>query len=125
MERRTVLIIGIVVMSLLGCQIETVHRTSENAIPIAMWITMDESEGVEPRAYHMVRSALVDAGLHPVMDEAGVAVPDGEAERAREVLLTDERLAGSDVVVLLAVPAGTGRKTSTGFEVPAVGPPDS
>lgn len=41
---------------------------------------------------------------------------------ARDTLLTDKRLVGSGVEVLLIIPAGTGRRTSRGFEVPILAP---
>ena len=54
-------------------------------------------------------------------DDGGILVPEGYEVRAREVLLTDERLRNSGVSVLLLIPAGTGRQTAEGFIVPAVG----
>ena len=69
-----------------------------------------------------VACVLADAGLHPSVHDSGVSVPEGEERRAREVLLTDKRLDGTGVIVLLAVPAGSGRKTAAGFEVPEVAP---
>lgn len=75
-----------------------------------------------PQVRETVARVLKEAGLHATVDEDGVSVPEGEEGRAREVLLTDKRLSGSSVIVFLAIPAGSGRRTEAGFEVPKVAP---
>jgi hypothetical protein len=60
---------------------------------------------------------LKEAGLHATVDGSGVTVNPAEQNRAREVMLTDKRLAGTDILVMLFVPAASARKTDLGFEI--------
>jgi len=87
-----------------------------------MLVASQHGQTEAPHARETVILVLRDAGLHATVDDEGVLVPEGEERRAREVLLTDERLAGSNVIVLLFIPAGSGRKTEAGFVVPEVAP---
>jgi hypothetical protein len=91
-----------------------------------MWssleIVNEHGKPVRPPVRETVARVLADAGLHASLDDSGVRVPEGEERLAREVLLTDDRLVGSGAIVILAVPAGTGRKTAAAFEVPEVAP---
>jgi hypothetical protein len=57
------------------------------------------------------------------MDKEGMSVAPGEEARACEVLLTNKRLIDSKVLVFLAVPAGSGRRTRRGYELPEIAPP--
>jgi len=122
--RQSTLIVTLAALILLGCQ--SVHTPSGNSIPVALWHSVvcadaqDQREAPEPR--DKVARALKEAGLHATVDDKGVSVADDESRRAREVLLTDKRLAKTQILVFLAIPAGTGRKTAAGFEVPAVAP---
>jgi hypothetical protein len=109
---------------LAGCQ--SVHTERADGVPVAMWpsflIASQHGKPERPQVRETVARVLRDAGLHPSVDDSGVSVPEKEERRAREVLLTDKRLDGTGAFVLLAVPAGSGRKTAAGFEVPAVAP---
>lgn len=109
---------------IVGCK--TVHTSSGDGVPVAVWSSLvmaDQDGNVHgPQQHEIVSRVLRDHGLHPTIDDAGVSVPEGEERRAREVLLTDKRLAGSEVLVFLAIPAGSGRKTAAGFEIPEVAP---
>jgi hypothetical protein len=128
--RRPGLAVALAVLLLAGCQ--TVHTTRDDGIPVAMWSSLLRTERTDradrpgraegPDVRERVARVLKDAGIHATLDESGVRVPVGEDRRAREVLLTDKRLAGTDVIVFLAIPAGSGRRTEVGFEVPAVAP---
>ena len=110
--------------TLAGCQM--VHTSQPDGVPVAIWVstTLIDLKGQPPPAevHETVTRVLRDRGLHPAVDDAGLCVPAAEETRAREALLTDRRLAGSGVEVLLIIPAGTGRRTPTGFDVPAVAP---
>ena len=116
--------LGLVFCAAVGCQ--TVHTSREGALPVAMWpsLAMMTREGTPRRSQNQeaVYFVLKEAGLHPLLNEGGVWVPDDEELRAREVLLTDKRLADSGVFVFLAVPAGSGTKTEIGFLLPSVAP---
>ena len=113
-----------VVHVLIGCQ--SVHTSRADGVPVAFWssalLAARDGEVEPPEVREMVARVLKEAGLHATVDEGGVSVPEGEERRAREVLLTDKRLSGSNVIVLLAVPAGSGRKSEMGFEVPGTAP---
>ncbi len=116
----------IALATLAGCQ--SVHTTQEGSVPVAMWTSLaiadQHGRPLEPDTRKIVSKVLCGQGLHPTLDEGGISVPQNEETRAREVLLTDKRLKGLGVIVLLAVPAGTGTRTTKGFEVPAVTPPE-
>lgn len=122
--RSTALALVLVAGSIAGCQ--TVRTERADGLPVAIWIdsswTSASGEPTSPQVRALVARALADAGLHATVDDRGVLVPASEERRAREVLLVDKRLAGSGAVVLIAVPAGTGRKTASGFEMPEVAP---
>jgi len=106
-----------IVCGLTGCG--TVHTGQADGLTVALWPAI-------PRGSSQARDTIVlvlrDAGLHPSLDDQGVFVPESEVRRALEVLLTDKRLDGTGAIVFLPVPAGSGRKTATGFEVPDVEP---
>ena len=122
--RHSALAIALIACCLVGCK--TVHTGRADGVPVAMWpsFLIASQDGKTERAgvRETVARVLADAGLHPSVDDSGVSVPEGEERRAREVLLTDKRLDGTGAIVLLAVPAGSGRKTTAGFEVPEVAP---
>ena len=124
MRQKAASIFAIAMLTLAGCQ--TVHATHEGAVPVAIWSSLilidQQGRPAKPEARDIVSQALTEAGLHPVCDDGGVSVPDSEETRAREVLLTDKRLVDTEAIVLLAIPAGTGRRTAAGFVVPAVAP---
>ncbi len=124
MRTNAVAIIALAATFLMGCQ--TVQTPHSDGLPVAMWIPMElaDQQGhvFQAQARGLVAGVLSDSGLHPTMVNGGVFIPDDEEAQAREILLTDPRLVGTGVVVLLAIPAGTGRKTSDGFDVPIVGP---
>lgn len=132
---------------LAGCQ--TVHTPRDRGVPVAAWpkvstvaaerrgagellaaVLVPEPRGrppattapATPAVDKLVYDVLRDAALHPTIDHRGVCVPEAEETRAREVLLTSKRLIGSDVVVVLMVPAGTGRAAADGFEVMTLAP---
>jgi hypothetical protein len=119
---------GIILLALLlpvtGCK--TVHTARPGGVPVAMWMSLvvvkEQGRPVRPDAHEAVSNVLREHGLHATLDDNGVSVPEDEETRAREVLLTDKRLVDSDVIVVLAIPAGTGNKTAAGFEVPAIAP---
>ncbi len=122
--RRLALATTLVILPLAGCQ--SVHTPREDGLPVAFWPSMmlvDRQGEVEgPRLRETVARVLKEAGLHATVDERGVSVPEVEERRAHEVLLTDGRLAGSDVIVLLALPAGSARRTEAGFELSTLAP---
>jgi hypothetical protein len=117
--RHSALVTLLAACAIAGCQ--TVHTERDGDIPIAVWDTAPvKEEHPEPSQLALtVARVLKDAGLHADVDGGGVAVPADVARRAREALLTDQRLSGSRVFILLTLRAGTGRKTDTGFELPA------
>lgn len=114
------------VCSITGCQ--TVHTERTDGVPVAMWssfnIASPQGKSQRPEVRDTVARVLGESGLHPNVDDSGVWVPEKEERRAREVLLTDKRLEGTGVIVLLAVRAGTGRKSAAGFEIAEVAPPE-
>jgi hypothetical protein len=116
--RQSALVTLLAACALVGC--ETVHTERDGDVPIAVWdVAPVKAEHAEPsQLSQTVARVLKDAGLHASVDGGGVAVPAAEVRRARETLLTDHRLSGSDVFILLTLRAGTGRKTDTGFEFP-------
>jgi hypothetical protein len=122
---RSMLFVTVLLAAATGCQ--TVHA-EEDRMPVAFWTsTMIErpQERAEPRApdtRDKVAAVLRDKGLHATVDHRGIFVPQDEHARAREVLLMDKRLVNSDVFVLLAVPAGTGRAVEGGFQIPTLSP---
>jgi hypothetical protein len=122
--RHSTLIISLIVCCMTGCQ--SVHTERADGVPVAMWpsflIASQHGKPERPQVRETVARVLSDAGLHATVDDIGVSVPEGEERKAREVLLTDKRLDGTGAIVLLAIPAGSGRKTAAGFEVPEVAP---
>jgi hypothetical protein len=122
MARRLVLLALLSLFAHAGCA--TLHASGETGLPVAVWsgVTLIERDGQapSPSVSEIVAKVLRERGLHPAQEQASVSVPQDEEARAREVLLTDKRLAGQDIVVFLGVPAGTGRKTARGFEVPSI-----
>ena len=109
---------------LVGCQ--TVHTEQDDGVPVALWrslvVAQPDGKAEGPEERDMVSRVLTDAGLHATVDQGGISIPKQEERRAREVLLTDKRLANGSLIVFLAIPAGTGRKTARGFEIPEVAP---
>jgi len=122
----TLLLVRCLVAGAAGAGCQSVHTERADGVPVAMWLAVQSvdraGQPAGPDDRQTVARVLADAGLHPTLDDAGVSVPATEERRAREVLLTDRRLAGSRVFVFLTIPAGSGRKTPAGFEVPQVAP---
>jgi hypothetical protein len=114
-------LVALAIWVLVGCR--TVHSTREQTVPVAIWlpvVTLKEHEDGATRATDdAIVKVLREKGLHPVIDDAGVAVGAEEEHIARQVLLLDKRLIDSGVYVLLAVPAGSARQTANGIEVTA------
>ena len=119
--RRIPYIASFVIFLLFSVGCRTVHSERSGEMPVAYWIGVvaTDKEGHPAKSVEdeMVLEVLRKSGLHPVLDDQGVNVPENERARAQEVLLTNKRLIGSDVLVLLAVPAGTGKRTKAGIEV--------
>lgn len=113
-------------LATVGCQ--SVHTSGDQCVPIAMWTLLESGDdgtaASTPHTRDRVASILRESGLHAIVDESGIQIQADEVQHAREVLLLDPRLADSGVVVLIAVPAGSGRRTGTGLEIPvsALGP---
>jgi hypothetical protein len=127
MRTSAITAVALALVATCGCQ--SVHSSRADGVPVAMWssIIFTDQEGREqggPQIQEKVLRVLRDRGLDATVDRGGVSVPENEERRAREVLLTDKRLAGSDLIVLLAVPAGSGRQTAAGFEIPELVPRD-
>jgi hypothetical protein len=127
MRTSTIAIVALALAATCGCQ--SVHSPRADGVPVAIWssIIFTNQEGREqggPQVQEKVLRVLRDHGLDATVDRGGVSVSENEERRAREVLLTDKRLAGSDLIVLLAIPAGSGRQTAAGFEVPELVPRD-
>lgn len=122
--RHSALAISLIICCITGCQ--SVHTERPDGVPVAMCpsfvIASQHGKPERPEVREKVARVLSDAGLHATVDDSGVSVPEGEERKAREVLLTDKRLDGTGAIVLLAIPAGSGRKTAAGFEVPEVAP---
>ena len=115
----------LIVVGITGCR--TLHTDQrEDSIPVAMWFglaTVDkDGRNVTPPRDELVIAALKTAGIPATVDESGLHVAPADEERAREALLMDRRLADSGVIVMVAVPAGTGRKTANGIEFTAQSP---
>jgi hypothetical protein len=114
----------IAAIALCGCQ--TVHTADDEGVPVAIWASTVllplQGDPAPAETHEKVSRVLLDHGLHPTLDANGISVPEAEETGAREALLTDRRLAGSGVEVVLIIPAGTGRKMSSGFAVPVVAP---
>ena len=112
--------------SLAGCQ--SVCVTRPDAVPLAMWggPLIRDANGVlqQPKEDDCVLQVLRAHRLHPMASDSGFVLPDSEEMEAREVLLTDHWLAGSNVLIYLMVPAGTGRETPHDFKIPALMPPE-
>ena len=119
------LIAALFVLSVAGCR--TLHTDRrEDTLPVAMWAgfgTVDrDGRKVMGADERLLVEALEKVGITATADESGLHVAPADEDRAREALLTDRRLADSGVLVLVAVPAGTGRRTGDGvaftLEVP-------
>lgn len=117
--RLPTLIVIAVVFLVLGCQ--SVHTTTGTSIPIAMWIDLPLADSAGNQVGSSERDLLIrvlqEASLHPTVNPQGISVRQGEEQRAREVLLTDHRLVHTKISVILAIPAGTARRTTSGFEI--------
>lgn len=126
-------LVSVALALLSGCQ--TVHTPSRETVPVAMWIeafenmsnvaTLDPATGEvravrEPSAPRRERVAKVleEHGIAARTHAAGIEVADADADRARAVLMTDERLRDSGVIVLVGVPAGTARRGADGLLIP-------
>jgi hypothetical protein len=122
--RYSALFIAFAICCITGCQ--SVHTEHPEGVPVAMWpsfvIASEHGKPERPKVRDTVARALGDAGLHATVDDSGVFVTEAEERQAREVLLTDKRLEGTGAIVILAISAGSGRKTATGFEVPEIAP---
>ncbi len=108
-----------------GCH--TLHTDKrEDTVPVAMWFgwaAVDkDGRNVTPDPEELVVEALKKVGITATVDESGLHVAPPDEERAREALLTDRCLADSGVLVMVAVPAGTGRKTANGIELTTQSP---
>jgi hypothetical protein len=112
-------LIALASVAFIGCR--SVHTAREGSVPVALWLpTATQQEGHGARSQDQaILNVLRENGLHPVIDDAGLAVPTDEEQLARQVLLLDKRLIDSGVSVFLAVPAGSARKTASGIELPA------
>jgi hypothetical protein len=124
----TALLCVVVSISSLAC-FQTVHSSREDAMPIAMFpqfadLAVIDSHGrlQEDPANARVLSILRSSGLHPVVNQNGMSVRPDEEVRAREILFTNKRLIDSGVVVILGIPAGSGRRTARGYELPEISP---
>lgn len=114
---KCVTIHALMYLALLGCQ--TVHTNADGEPTIAIWFSGS------PENQKLVCDVLRDHGLHAVVDNKGVSVADAESQQAREVLLTDQRLKDSGVLLFEMVVAGTGRKTNDGIMARVIMPDDS
>jgi hypothetical protein len=132
MWQRLTLIVTLSVSAIVGCR--TLHTDNrEDTAPVAIWFELagrsEDGRIVTPPPEELVVEALKRAGIAATVDERGLHLAPRDEERAREALLTDPRLADSGVLVLVPVPAGTGRKTSNGieftFESPTTAPFES
>jgi len=122
MWNRLTTIAALLVLGLGGCQ--TLHTdTREDSMPVAMWFnfaTLDkDGRTVTPPPGEQVADALMRAGIAATVDESGLHVEPADEERAREVLLTDRHLVNSGILVMIMVPAGSGRRTANGIEFTA------
>jgi hypothetical protein len=127
MNRYTTALLMSLPLALASCQTVHVSSTRGSAVPVAIWsslISVDEQDRpVRPQPRELVSKALNEAGVHATVDQGGVSVSEGEEARAREVLLTDKRLVGSGITVLLGIPAGTAQKTPMGVELRSLAAP--
>lgn len=108
--------------AMLATSCESVRPADGNDMPVATWAAWSAAPAATAVAREETRDivarVLRDAGLHPTLDSNGVRVPNTEAQRARNVLLTDKRLIGCEVLVLLPVRAGTCTQSKAGLIVP-------
>lgn len=115
-------LLAITLTATLAMSCESVRTAEGNDTAIAMWAAWPAAHATTAVAREETRDivarVLHDAGLHPTLDSNGVRVPDAEAQRARVALLTDKRLIGCEVLVLLPVRAGTCTKSGAELIVP-------
>jgi hypothetical protein len=119
MWHRLTTIVTLSVLGVAGCR--TLHTDKrEDTVPVAMWFGLaavdKEGRRVTPPPDELIVDALKRVGIAATVDESGLHVAPADEDRAREALLTDRRLTDSGVLVMVAVPAGTGRKTANGIE---------
>ena len=98
----------------------SVRSSADEQTPIAVWLpTRPEGETQRATTREIVLDVFQNEGLHPQRQEYGVSVPEAEAPRAREILVTNDKFKGMPFFVFCAVGAGTAVKTQAGFEVPS------
>jgi hypothetical protein len=122
--RRTIALFALSGLFLGGCQ--TLHTDDGQSLPIAVWSNFESIDkqgapATQPPA-SKASAALTSAGIPSKVDQGGITVPSADAERAREVLLTDPSLKGSELTVLVGVPAGTAKRTADGLVIPLAPP---
>jgi hypothetical protein len=101
-----------------GCR--TVHLETEDRAAIAMWY-LPPARDVESK----VRDVLLDHGILAEASERGVSVREADQVKARRVLLTDERLADTGLMLFAVVQAGTARATEAGLVAPLLMPDEN
>ncbi|MFT3787732.1 MAG: hypothetical protein QM770_16440 [Tepidisphaeraceae bacterium] len=107
-------------LSSAGCRTLHTIEARENSVPVAMWAGLaavdKDGRKVTPAPDELIVDALKRVGIAATVDKSGLHVASTDEDRAREALLTDRRLTDSGVLVMVLVPAGTGRRTATGVE---------
>lgn len=101
-----------------GCQTSPKYETQAIVgfwCPIGAAQFMDD-DGSEN--HPLIAEVFAEHEIPVEFQYKGIAVPWYKAGHAREVLMTDPRLSGRDIIVLLSVPAGTATRTTDGFIIP-------
>jgi hypothetical protein len=115
MRLALLLLMSIIVVG--GCS--SVHSGGDQPLTIGFWVGADQAK------HQLVHDVLRDHGVPATLDQAGVHVEDQDSTKARNVLLHDERLRGSGLMLMVIAFAGTGHATAEGYEVAILAPEDS
>ncbi|MDB5294437.1 MAG: hypothetical protein JWO31_420 [Phycisphaerales bacterium] len=125
MKRRAASLACAVALAVAGCK--TVHPEGDpdgtQDVPLALWPAVGQvvdakGRPARPSPGPRLRDALARTGIRAAVDAGGVSVPRADVDRAWEVLVTDPSLADTGAVVVIAAPAGTGRRVDGGILVP-------
>lgn len=102
-----------------GCKTLHTDDGSQHQAPVAMWsdfVVVDKDGQKQPASPELIVASLKKAGIAATVDDRGLHIAPADEQRATMALLTDPRLKGSGILLLVPVEAGTGRRTPNAIE---------
>lgn len=114
-------------VAMMGCQAES--KSAPASEVVGVWLPSGAAQFIEQERgpdgtlsenHPLIAEILAEHEIAVEFRYKGIAVPFWQAERAREVLLTDARLRGRDIHVSLFVPAGTAEMRDEGILLPSI-----